>query len=412
MTKELVPISDSISLKHHDLQSPNDVLEKLWELRRSAYFLAFRILRNQERAEDAVQEAYLRAWKVLQSDRKPEELRTWLFKVTANCAITARKTEARLKKRELTVKASAETTVTASPTEITADNDIVASALNGLEDKYRLPLSLCYEQGLSQKEAGEVLGWSPQIVSKNVKLGLELLRRKLVGQGFTFTATALPTLLSSAVKIEQYFPPALDAVLAKSQATAWAKSTAAQSAKAASSMKLFCLSGATVILSAAAGGFWLWSEPQTHKDEKTPFSSVVKTEEPLEPEKTPQQPAWEWNFNDGLPNEFELVGDVRWLPNEGLNGGGCLAFGKDGGGIVCLTPHVAEDVTIELDVRPEREELDLSFSTKILTQGPKPTNYLAPKITLNVTWKKTWQPWTAYIRKNWVCFLKYGEKIA
>ena len=53
-----------------------------------AYTLAFRMTGNEEDAKDVVQEAYLRAWKGLKRFRGDAKFNTWLYRITANCAVT------------------------------------------------------------------------------------------------------------------------------------------------------------------------------------------------------------------------------------------------------------------------------------------------------------------------------------
>jgi RNA polymerase sigma-70 factor (ECF subfamily) len=53
-----------------------------------AYTLAHRLTGNEEDARDVVQEAYLRAYRGLQSFRGDAQFTTWLYRITANCAAT------------------------------------------------------------------------------------------------------------------------------------------------------------------------------------------------------------------------------------------------------------------------------------------------------------------------------------
>jgi RNA polymerase sigma-70 factor (ECF subfamily) len=53
------------------------------------YTLAFRLLGNEEDARDVVQEAYLRAYRSIGRFRGDASFRTWLYRITANCASTS-----------------------------------------------------------------------------------------------------------------------------------------------------------------------------------------------------------------------------------------------------------------------------------------------------------------------------------
>ncbi|MGH9165128.1 MAG: RNA polymerase sigma factor [Acidimicrobiales bacterium] len=53
-----------------------------------AYTLAFRLTGNEEDAEDVVQEAFVRAFRGLKRFRGDAKFTTWLYRITANCAVT------------------------------------------------------------------------------------------------------------------------------------------------------------------------------------------------------------------------------------------------------------------------------------------------------------------------------------
>jgi RNA polymerase sigma-70 factor (ECF subfamily) len=53
---------------------------------RSTFTLAFRLTGNEHDAADVVQEAYLRAFRSIHGFRGEASFRTWLYRITANCA--------------------------------------------------------------------------------------------------------------------------------------------------------------------------------------------------------------------------------------------------------------------------------------------------------------------------------------
>lgn len=52
------------------------------------YTLAYRLTGNEEDARDVMQEAYIRAYKGLKRYRGDAKFSTWLYRITANCALT------------------------------------------------------------------------------------------------------------------------------------------------------------------------------------------------------------------------------------------------------------------------------------------------------------------------------------
>ena len=59
------------------------------------YALAYRILRDPHRAQDAVQQALLGAWRDLPTLRDPERFDAWLLKLVVNACYTETRTERR-----------------------------------------------------------------------------------------------------------------------------------------------------------------------------------------------------------------------------------------------------------------------------------------------------------------------------
>jgi RNA polymerase sigma-70 factor (ECF subfamily) len=78
------------------LAGDTNAMEKLMRLHnRMLYRTARAILRDDADAEDAVQEAYLRAYRALATFRGESKLSTWLARITANEALMRRRRNAR-----------------------------------------------------------------------------------------------------------------------------------------------------------------------------------------------------------------------------------------------------------------------------------------------------------------------------
>ena len=52
------------------------------------YTLAFRLVGNEDDARDVVQEAYLRAYRAMPKFRGDARFTTWMYRITANCAVS------------------------------------------------------------------------------------------------------------------------------------------------------------------------------------------------------------------------------------------------------------------------------------------------------------------------------------
>jgi RNA polymerase sigma-70 factor, ECF subfamily len=59
---------------------------------RKVFQLAFRMMRNEQDAEDVVQECFLRAYRQLGRFEARADFGTWLYRITANCAVDMMRT--------------------------------------------------------------------------------------------------------------------------------------------------------------------------------------------------------------------------------------------------------------------------------------------------------------------------------
>jgi RNA polymerase sigma factor (sigma-70 family) len=137
-----------------------------------AYRLAVGMLRDQPEAEDAVQEAVLKAWKSFGRFRRTSELRPWLFTIVANECRRRRRSRwwsvIRVWRSEDEGQASVSTLDPA-----TAD---LRRALNRLPHDQRLVLILRYYLDLSFEEVAQTLGVSTKAAMSRTYRALERLR--------------------------------------------------------------------------------------------------------------------------------------------------------------------------------------------------------------------------------------------
>src|SRR5712691_3800620 len=69
--------------------------EVVRETHRRVYTLAFRLVGDRAEAEDVAQEAYLRMFRGLASFREEARFETWMYRIVANCAVSALRRRAR-----------------------------------------------------------------------------------------------------------------------------------------------------------------------------------------------------------------------------------------------------------------------------------------------------------------------------
>ncbi|NLV73947.1 MAG: sigma-70 family RNA polymerase sigma factor [Chloroflexi bacterium] len=127
----------------------------------SVFNMAYRILSNREDAQDAAQEVYVRVWQGLPGYRSDSKFSTWLYRVTVNTCLNRKR---QLRRELLTVEDDAilETVPepSADPLHETLRNEWsnrIWKAVDALSDKYRLVITLFYQEELSYAEIAGLL---------------------------------------------------------------------------------------------------------------------------------------------------------------------------------------------------------------------------------------------------------------
>ncbi|MDA3625358.1 sigma-70 family RNA polymerase sigma factor [Saccharopolyspora sp. WRP15-2] len=123
------------------------------------YRIAHRILSDSAEAEDAVQEAWVSAWRGLARFRGDSAPTTWLYRVVTNSAL------AQVRRRKPTVPLEPTAEVLSGRDAVDPEGHAVRSeeaalvhrAINALEPSQRVPLVLRELEGLSYEEIAEVL---------------------------------------------------------------------------------------------------------------------------------------------------------------------------------------------------------------------------------------------------------------
>lgn len=240
------PVSSLELIERLDGDAPSDasLLQRFINLRDEAAFAelvrrhqslvmnaAWRILRNAQLAEDAFQETFLALARRARTVRVPDSLAGWLHRVAANAALQMRIRGQRRHHRETLAGVDE---ATPPPTQEADDlRRLVDKTLDEMPEKYRLPLILCYLQGLTNETAAVRLGRPKGSMSTLIARGLELMRDALRRKGILAA------------------PAALMAALAGSQAQAAAPALVAAVVRAAAATGL----GATAVSGGALGWF-------------------------------------------------------------------------------------------------------------------------------------------------------------
>ncbi len=131
-------------------------------------------------ARDVVQEAFIKLCEAEQS-RLADRLAPWLYTVVRNRAITVRRKEARMAPL-IEGQAEALANGHAGPGDVAARNEahrLVSGALKRLPENQQEACRLKFQNGLSYREIGEVMGVSLGTVSNLLTQALDAIRTEL-----------------------------------------------------------------------------------------------------------------------------------------------------------------------------------------------------------------------------------------
>jgi RNA polymerase sigma-70 factor (ECF subfamily) len=113
------------------------------------------ILRDPELARDAVQEAYLRAWRNLPGLRDPDRFDAWVHRLTVNACLDVMR---RRRRRAVEVELDPVTPLLGDETALVADRDLLERGFVKLGADQRAVLVLHYYVGLPIPAVAEALG--------------------------------------------------------------------------------------------------------------------------------------------------------------------------------------------------------------------------------------------------------------
>ena len=153
-----------------------------------AYSVAFRVLGDPGRAEDAVQEAFLKIWNGAASfDVRRGSLRGWLLTSVRNRSIDYLRGRGAHERRELELQPTlAESAPHSDPwreVSLSLERAAVREAMSSLPPEQREAIELAYFGGYSHKEIAGMTSVPLSTVKGRMRLALEKLSSYLLGRG-------------------------------------------------------------------------------------------------------------------------------------------------------------------------------------------------------------------------------------
>ncbi len=141
--------------------------------------LAERVLGNREEAEDAVQDAFFKLWsKATTYDRGTAKFTTWFYRIVLNQCLDRK----RKKRPERLPEGFDAVDEGEGPAGAYEEGEVAAyvkEKLGELPERQRYAIALCYYQGLSNKEAAEVLGLGVKALESLLTRGRKRLKKNM-----------------------------------------------------------------------------------------------------------------------------------------------------------------------------------------------------------------------------------------
>jgi len=139
--------------------------------------LAYRLLGDRDRMDDALQEAYVKAYRALPGFRGNARLGTWLYRIVYNAALDELERSRRVV--QVPVEELADEVGSGDVAEAVAQRGDLAAALAELAPEDRATVLLVDAQGFDYRDAGEVLGVPEGTVASRLNRARAALRSVL-----------------------------------------------------------------------------------------------------------------------------------------------------------------------------------------------------------------------------------------
>ena len=148
------------------------------------YKYIFKLIQDQQQAEDLTQDTFLKAYTYLESNKQVDYPKTFLYRVAHNLTIDYIRKQKPLQlmkdffSSQKDPKASVESIV-----EARESSKLLYHGLHSLKASYRQVIILRKIEELSTRETGHILGWSESKVKSTLARGMKSLQKHLTKEG-------------------------------------------------------------------------------------------------------------------------------------------------------------------------------------------------------------------------------------
>jgi RNA polymerase sigma-70 factor (ECF subfamily) len=142
----------------------------------SLYGVILKVTNNEELAQDALQETFVKVWKNSKKyDSKKAKLFTWLYRIARNTAIDKLRSFNNRFEKEVQIDKS---NVYILPTS-NLNQDVIdlKEHVAKLDEKYQIVINALFFEGMTQQEASEELDIPLGTIKSRLKIGLRELKK-------------------------------------------------------------------------------------------------------------------------------------------------------------------------------------------------------------------------------------------
>ncbi len=153
---------------------------------RMFYAAAYRMCSHQEEAEDIVQDAFLKLWKNPErwDPENGAKFTTWFYRVVTNQALDHVRKKKPFSKSDILDKFEDDRPDQLESLEESRLQGDLEEAIQALPDRQKAALNLCFYEGLSNKEAAEILGVGVKALESLLMRAKSGLRDELARAGY------------------------------------------------------------------------------------------------------------------------------------------------------------------------------------------------------------------------------------
>lgn len=184
-----LPVPDDELVRRVQAGNSEAFEELVRRYERRVYSITYRLLGNEQDASEALQDAFLRAYRFIAKFEFKSSFFTWLYRIATNVSLSKLRKRPRIETISLDAPANAAGDLPLeipdekyTPERLMQQRELRAAmkaAVDGLPEDYRSVVVLRDLEGLTNEEAGKVLNLSVAAVKSRLHRGRLVLRSKL-----------------------------------------------------------------------------------------------------------------------------------------------------------------------------------------------------------------------------------------